>query len=212
MRKVVGILLSLGAVSALALPVGASTFTLNGQTYTTQYNTGTGPDHALMVLEYGSTNYDFGYSFSGSPTGFDMLTAVAAASGGNMTIQDEFFQFDPLPAPAVPYIEAIDYLSNQPVYNYPDDPTSPGFSWFGYFNADGGGDWANLQLGAESRFLADGSADDWVYQDVSADADFNPVAMPTVAIAVPTPEPASLSVLGIGAVALLSRRRRKLNT
>jgi hypothetical protein len=150
-----------------------------------------------MVLEYGASSYAFGYSWdpvSAVPSGFDMLNGIAANSAGAMTLDVTYFDFGDGPEPQV---YAIGYLANQPVADYPD-------SWFNYFTADGGGDWISSELGVGQRTLAEGSADDWVFQDVPPDENFNPQVLPNFEIAVP--EPASLGLLGIGLL-LLSRRR-----
>ncbi len=54
------------------------------------------------------------------------------------------------------------------------------------------------------RPLADGSADDWVYQDVPPDEDFNPLVLPAFPIA--TPEAGSLGFLAVGLMGFARRR------
>jgi hypothetical protein len=191
-----------------------STFTLNNTTYTTEFNTGSGPDHALMVLQYGGaagpeTTYAFGYSWdptAGPQDGHDMLLAITANSGGTMVPHIEFFTLPDDPD-VQPFVDTIDYLTNVPApYNFPFpfDSTTTGFSWTGYFTSDGGSDWTAPELGDLMRPLADGSADDWVYQDIAPDEDFNSLVTPAFAIA--TPEAGSLGLLAVGLMGFARRR------
>ncbi len=139
------VVVGLGIVMGCGLRFGqADTFTVNGQTYTTEFNTGSGADHALMVLQYGGVagpqaTYAFGYSWdptAGPQDGHDMLLAITANSGGMIVPHIEFFTLPDDPDVLQPFVDTIDYLSNVPTqYNFPFpfDSTTTGFSWMGVF-------------------------------------------------------------------------------
>ena len=198
-------LLALAMIGSAAHSAGAAVINVGRHDYTTEFNTGSGSNSALMVVEYGATVYEFGYSWgAGAPNGFDMLSAIQTASNdsGNspMTVADQIFDFGDGPSA---FIQSIDYKSNSFTYDYPN-------AWLGYFTSDGGQPLSEFDLGVSSRPLADGSIDDWVFQTSAALApDFTNPTSPAFVVA--APEPTSLAMCGIGAVGLLKRRARKGN-
>src|SRR5271169_4870375 len=110
--KTVGLITSLAATTLFAQASVAATITVDGNTYTTELNAGSGPDTAAMALEYNpSAVYLFGSSWDPNvtlPTGLDMLNSLAAASGGTLTTTSSFGGL---------FINTINYKSNQVVYD-----------------------------------------------------------------------------------------------
>lgn len=192
-----------GVVGILAASAQAAVFSIDGKTYTTQFNVGTGDNKSMMVLEYGQTDYLFGFSWSGAASGTDMLYAIRDASGGALTVDFQTFTFPDGNGGFISsdFIKTISYTAAHQV-TYDEDT-----SYFNYFISDDGANWtAPFDFGASGRSLTNGAWDDWVYETTPAlPPDFDPPATPTFSSA--APEPMSISLLGVGGMLLLRRRR-----
>ncbi len=176
----------------------AAVFSVNGINYTTEFNAGSGPDNAMMVLEYGSgATYLFGFSWNPattSPSGEDMLKAVAAAS----TSTPKTLTFTLVPFSFGDAFDSLQYDGHDVVTDV--NVAGP---YFGYYVSDNGAALDSAEFGAGDRSLSDNSIDDWLYSPTS---DFPPLVGPAFVVTT-APEPASLSLLGVAGLMLMRRRR-----
>ncbi len=89
---------ALCAASILTAPAHAEPFAMNGNTYDVTHITGTGPNHALLEVDFGTPAlpqpYLFAYQWDPatvtSPTGRSMLAALQSDSTG-ITFTDTYF-------------------------------------------------------------------------------------------------------------------------
>lgn len=168
-----------------------------------EYWTGTGPDQALLIIDFDETStsdsFAFGYNFdaSQSKTGEDMIKDIAANgmldifSSGTGPFSDPSGGF---------FLQDIAYLGNERGFN-----NTPSEFWSYWVE---GGDpfdsWTNSAIGAGERVLSDLSWDGWSIPFGGA-PNFDPPPAPDVP-AVPIPGAAWL--LGSGLVALVGLGRR----
>ena len=191
-------LLATAVVGLSARAANAAAFSVNGVNYTTEFNAGSGPDNAMMVLEYDSgATYLFGYSWNpatASPSGEDMLKAVAAAS----TSTPKALTFTLVPFSFGDAFDSLQYDGHDVVTDV--NVAGP---YFAYYVSDNGAALDSAEIGAGDRSLSNNSIDDWLYSPTS---DFPPLVGPAFVVTT-VPEPASLSLLGVGGVMLMRRRR-----
>jgi len=164
---------------------------------------GSGSNSAVFVVEYNDSanphSFAWGYRWDGSATGYDMLQAIDAADT-SLNISVFTFSFGP-------YFDSSTYDANHDGTVDHSGLSSSG--WWAYYTKNAEGDaWASSWVGMGDRALVNGSWDGWSFStDMStwtSTAPNTPVAA-TQAV----PEPASLAGLGLGAAALLARKRRK---
>lgn len=200
------------SLCAVAGSAGAEVYSYYGQNIDVEYWAGTGENEAICVIDFAASStpggsYAFGYRWDGSATSEDMLIALDGDGVGG-TVDVSYYN-DPT------YGFGLTGLSYNG-YSIVSDgwtTTFPGFWWDGYdgYTDFGGnpvagespdGTFAESQLGAATRSLASGYLDGWSQEYV--DNGYSPINTPVV----PVPEPASLGLLSIGALAMLRRRRK----
>lgn len=185
---------SLAAVAALG-----SAFSMND----VKFWVGNGSNTAVFVIDYNDGinphSFAWGYRWDGSATGYDMLQAIDAADT-SLNISVILYSFGP-------FFSSSTYDADHD--GTIDHAGLPSNGWWAYYTKNAEGDaWAMSWVGMGDRALVNGSWDGWSFStdmtNWSSTAPTEPVAA-TQAV----PEPASLAALGLGAAALLARRRRK---
>jgi hypothetical protein len=186
-----------GIVSLLAmfatLAPAAELYDFNGTNVLVEYWAGTGSNEAILVVGLGTDYNDpspykaFGYRWNDTKYSIDMLQDVDAAGDFDATI--EFMGFGNI-------MTAFRYQGQDVTTTWMADYLS---AW----NSTDGQNWSYAIEGIDQRELTDGDYDGWAYADGNYEE--NPAIPPVT----PTPEPASMALLGIGAMGLLRKRRRK---
>ncbi len=175
----------------------------------TQSWTGSGDNQAMMVVDFGGGHsYAFGYKFGGSPTSWDMFKSIVEnsgstfgytagpttlfdATGGGVTAHGEIYSWGTI-------IEGIGYDG----FSIEDHFYTTG-EVVTYWNSPDGVTWNSSSVGITDRILTDGAWDG--YTGGRYDANFNFIGD---APAVPTPEPATMAIMAVGAGLLMKRNRR----
>ena len=165
--------------------------------------TGTGSNRAAFVLDFkdGSPALAWGFYFSGSVQGTDMLSAIDAA--------DPSLEIDISVNPAFPQFGLqVNGFSYNGRSQSGFDLGSPGY--WAYYTAENTTTqpttWNYSNVGATDRTLADGSWDGWTWAAAPTYASSAPNA--NIVAAAPVPEPATLAALALGSLAIARRRHR----
>jgi len=198
--------------SAKAGPITYGTYTLTGEA-------GTGTNRSVCVFDFGSTAYAFGYRWddSGFVVRSDSSTVAAgtgeallctlgdAGTGLGVTVD---LSYSPLYGA---FVNGISYNGNSLGVD-----KAPGAYITAWVSSGGtaGPVWTDSQTSLTARLLSDGAWDGytdsenaWIYS--GKDWVINPDAAPGGAFAsvTPVPEPAALSLLALGGIVLIRRRR-----
>lgn len=168
-------------VFAVVSSAGATVIDFDGLLVEIEYWAGSGSNEAVVVIDFGTDSYAFGYKWDGGTTyGKDLMDAVAGAGSFGYTESGGFLN-------TISY----DTYSNVGENGWPAD-------WWSYFTSTDGQSWALADVGFALRELSDGDWDGWAHQTT---ADWPPAHLPVT----PIPEPAAIALLGLGALLLRKR-------
>lgn len=183
---------------------------------------GSGASQAGLVIDWadGSSPAIYGYRFDGSPTGEDMVRAIATARP-ELFIKTGAFDFSGFTGRAI-FGVGLDRdtdgfaLDDATVFTDgiaetttssadgaasvdADDSYAEGWNtaYWGYYTSDGSSDWGFASAGFTDRLLSDGQWDGWSYQPGFSGGP------PSVQV----PEPGAAVVLVLGMAGVLRRRR-----
>ena len=216
-RATVGMLVLGWAMFSVVVGVRAADagFTVND----IRYWIGTGSNQAVLVIDWndgpGPRSLAWGYRWDGSATGEDMLTAIVNADPRLNWRVGAFSDYG-LPLYGVGYDLNDDGIlptirpetvgADTSGDHWADGWFTAGY-WGYYIDDDGnntaGDSWGFPDAGMSMRALCDGVWDGWSFAPgFSGDAPSEPVA------AIPEPGTISLLALGAGAILLRLRRRR----
>ena len=192
-----------------SLPADAAVFTMNGQTYNVDHITGTGPDKALVELDFGTNItpdahlFAFQWDPATSQNGRTMLSALQSGGTG-ISFADTYY-----PAFGSYLLNTLWLNAQQPPDAYPT-------SFWNYFSSTDGASWLTTDFGYDQTPVANGQFYAWGLQhdDPNINHDYSdpnapflpPSHIPAVITAVP--EPASLTLLAGSSIVILFRRRR----
>lgn len=195
--------LSLTAILSLAAPVAFS-FGFSD----IQFWAGTGANSSALVVDWNdgkaAESLAWGFNWDGSATGIDLLNAIDAADA-RLSIEIISFSFGDA-VRGFAYDADLDGL-----YTGANDHFAAGFGlpgegfWAYHLGGPTATDptWTGSGVGASDRDLVNQSWDGWTWTPEGAS-----IASPGTPTAAPVPEPATLAVLGLGALSLLRRRKR----
>jgi len=143
---------------------------------------------AVTVVDFGEESFAWGYKWTGTAFGADMILALDAQTGLDATYTDWGGDL----GVAVNEIRYDGYVATS------DWETS----FLGYWGSPDGLAWTTHSAGVSSRALTDGDWDGWSIEDNLET--YTPENPPQT----PAPEPATLALLGAGGGLLVRRRCR----
>ena len=158
---------------------------------------GSGSNSAVVVVDFGTKSYAFGYNWEGTKSGADMMVDINAANVGMVMSYSTDPQFGI-------FVSEIAY------HNQPKRATTGLWPGWNYYNSTDGQAWSSSWIGASDTILTNGSWDAWNYTG------FDPKTYAATApdpVTPVVPEPSSImalcSLTGLaGSAKLLSFRRK----
>ena len=130
-----------------------------------EYWAGSGSNEAVVVIDFGTESYAFGYRWDDGPKyGKDLLDAVDAAGSLDHTEAGGF----------------LTTLSYGAHVNTGENGWPSG--WWSYFVSDDGKSWASSDVGFAARELSNGAWDGWAYQTTG---DWPPAHLPVTRVPPP---------------------------
>ncbi len=182
-----------------------------------QYWVGTGTQSAALVIDWNNagvaTSFAWGYHWNGAATGEDMLEAIAGFVGTDqvapvadgtgdksLTLLTQFFS-----SVGSNSVYQLSYSVDSATQSHTgfDPDTNSYWAYYVANNTTSLPTWTySLTEGFAARALADKSWDGWSWSDGSDGTE------PSQPFAAAVPEPATVALLGLSALALVLRRRR----
>jgi hypothetical protein len=167
---------------------------------------GSGLNQSALVVDWndGSStpSLAWGFRWDGAASGIDLINAIVAADP-HLSVEIVHFSFGDA-VRGFAYDADLDGL-----YTGANDHIAAGFGfpgegYWGYYLGSGAADpsWGFSGVGPSDRDLVDQGWDGWSWTPPGGDDTF-----PSAPTAAPVPEPVSLVALGLGALALLRKRR-----
>ncbi len=174
-----------------------------------QFWAGTGPNRAGLVIDWNDgadpQSLVWGYKWDGSATGEDMLLAIAGVTTITGASTSTVYGADPSLSAELTdwgWGKSLDRLAyDNGTFNHDES----GWGWYYWVSTDGTS-WTVSGGGMAGRTLTNGNWDGWSYEVGAPWPPSNHPSEPVPAPA-PIPEPSALSLLALGGLALLRRRR-----
>jgi len=168
----------------------------------TGYSAGSGASTSLLVIDFafvGGDAYLFEYHYDGSATAEQMLLELDSA--GALSVHHQYFDFGT--GPTI-FVNGLSYLGHSEV---PGFEGASGENWSYWVNDDPQSNpagWAESYVGPTDRVLTDGSLDGWALNVSPFNSqEIAPTSTPPAIV----PEPMSITLLALGGLALVCRRR-----
>ena len=200
------------AVLSLTMGVacGATDYTFNGVdlrveawAYSSSASANTYNNEAMLVVDFANAgSYAFGYRWEGG----DEFTRADTTTVGSEIGEAMMLELDVDTPLVVGYSHHSVYGFFMSTLSYDGHTAGAGgwsADWVGYWNSTDGGIWTPASVGISTRVLTNGAWDGWS-QEIDND-DFDPLTPPVT----PTPEPATMLLLGGMAVSVVLKRRRR---
>ncbi len=183
--------LTITAVALTAVLLSSSAFALSYDNVVIESWVGSvnAANSAILVVDFDSKSFAWGYRWDGKASGYDMLTAVAGVTDLDVVIDTQY---------GSPLFNSFSYHGYKESY---DSSNWSNTRWWEYWTSTDGSSWTSSWVGSSERVLSDGAWDGWSWSHAWP-------ATGTAPETPATPEPMTLAALTAGLGALVARKRK----